>query len=164
MADSQTDRGDRGERGFTLVELMVVVLVIAILIAIAIPTFLGARDRANDRTTQSNLRFAFIAARTYFNGESRYTGDAAAMTATDPALMWTTAAPSLAAPQRTVTVSASVDGMTVVLGAASPSGSCFFIRDVMSDASAGTSYARNAAVGGTCTAPADPGQWHPSWP
>ena len=42
------------DEGFTLIELMVVVLIIAILIAIAIPTFLGARQRAQDRAAQSN--------------------------------------------------------------------------------------------------------------
>ena len=36
------DRLNNDEKGFTLIELMVVVLIIAILIAIAIPTFLGA--------------------------------------------------------------------------------------------------------------------------
>ena len=52
------------EQGFTLIELMVVVLIIAILIAIAIPTFLGAQDRARDRGAQSDLRNTLTAART----------------------------------------------------------------------------------------------------
>jgi type IV pilus assembly protein PilA len=52
------------EDGFTLIELMVVVLIIAILIAIAIPTFLGAQDRARDRGAQSNLRNGISAAKT----------------------------------------------------------------------------------------------------
>src|SRR5687767_111788 len=56
--------GDR-EEGFTLIELMVVVLIIAILIAIAIPTFLGARKRAQDRQAQSNIRNALLAEKTY---------------------------------------------------------------------------------------------------
>jgi type IV pilus assembly protein PilA len=51
------------EDGFTLIELMVVVLIIAILIAIAIPTFLGAQDRARDRGAQSDLRNAMTAAK-----------------------------------------------------------------------------------------------------
>jgi type IV pilus assembly protein PilA len=53
----------RDDRGFTLIELMVVVLIIAILIAIAIPTFLGAQDRARDRGAQSDLRNAVTAAK-----------------------------------------------------------------------------------------------------
>ena len=64
-------RGDRGE-GFTLVELMVVVLIIAILLAIAIPTFLGARERAQDRAAQSNLRNAYTAAKAIFTDNENY--------------------------------------------------------------------------------------------
>ncbi|CAN5489543.1 hypothetical protein BH18ACT1_BH18ACT1_17550 [soil metagenome] len=52
------------EDGFTLIELMVVVLIIAILIAIAIPTFLGAQDRARDRGAQSDLRNGITASKT----------------------------------------------------------------------------------------------------
>ena len=57
-------RRAKNEEGFTLIELMVVVLIIAILIAIAIPTFLGAQNRARDRGAQSNLRNALTAAKT----------------------------------------------------------------------------------------------------
>jgi len=49
---------DRSDRGFTLIELMVVVLVIAILLAIAIPTFLGARSRSQDTAAKSAARIA----------------------------------------------------------------------------------------------------------
>ena len=58
--------------GFTLIELMVVVLVIAILLAIAIPTFLGARERSQDRAAQSGLRNALSAAKVIYAEDGDY--------------------------------------------------------------------------------------------
>src|SRR5437868_10112108 len=61
------DRQNDGEGGFTLIELMVVVMIIAILLGIAIPAFLGARSRAQDTASKSNLRNALGAAQTRFS-------------------------------------------------------------------------------------------------
>jgi len=65
-------RAHRGDEGFTLVELMVVVLIIAILIAVAIPTFLGARTRAQDRALHSELRNSLTAAKVFYTDAEDY--------------------------------------------------------------------------------------------
>ena len=66
---------DRKEKGFTLVELLVVVLIIGILAAIAIPMFLNQRQGAWEGQVKSDLANATIAAETYaLHNDGSYTG------------------------------------------------------------------------------------------
>ena len=63
-------RNDEG--GFTLIELLVVIIIIGILLAIAVPSYLGFRDRANNNAAKANLRAALPAAEAYFADNGTY--------------------------------------------------------------------------------------------
>jgi len=60
------------ESGFTLIELLIVLVIIGILLAIAVPSYLGFKDRANQTAATANLRSAVPAVETYFSDNDTY--------------------------------------------------------------------------------------------
>jgi type IV pilus assembly protein PilA len=60
-------------RGFTLIELMIVVAVIGLLAALAIPNFIRFQARSKQAEVKANLKAVFTAERSYFQEQSCYT-------------------------------------------------------------------------------------------
>jgi type IV pilus assembly protein PilA len=146
---------------------MVVVLIIAILLAIAIPTFLGAQNKAKDRSAQSSARNSLTNAKTIFADTGRYTDvTVAQLNASEPSLTFQAGAStgpkivSVLAPDDT-------DWYAAVL---SDTKTCFYLWDSVAAAGSGTQYAKAADVGGagpaTCVASdsvVPPGGWTDKW-
>ena len=55
----------RNQKGFTLIELMIVVVIIGILAAIAIPNFIAMQNRAKEGSTKANMHTLQLASEDY---------------------------------------------------------------------------------------------------
>ncbi len=75
------------EKGFTLVEIMIVVLIIGILLAIAVPNFVNAREKSRAKSCVANLKQIDAGKEQYAMDNNRADGDPVAWNNLTPTYM-----------------------------------------------------------------------------
>lgn len=129
------------------------VFVPIILLAIAIPTFFGAQERAHDRAAQSDLQNALTAEKVYFTDARTWTTDPVQLQAIEPGLRYEVGD----VPVSDDVVYIVVEGERLGLAARSESGDCFYVMS--HSANSVTLYAEDPACGRV-----QDQDYQPTWP
>lgn len=133
------------EKGFTLVELLVVMVIVAILVGIGVPAFISQRDKGDDADAKAAVRTAQLAIETYRAEREGYLeADESALAEIEPTLRELTEAGRLL-----VTAGENSYEITVF----SKSGNAFTVMRKADDSTTGT-----CVVAGDAGCPGD-GVW-----
>jgi len=137
----------KNKKGFTLIELMIVVAIIGILAAIAIPNFLKFQAKSKQSEAKTNLKAIFTAETSYFGEENTF----------GPLL--TVNYQPIGTPSKMI-YAFSVDGGTTIVGAAAPTGSSWTNSDLTDSDSDGKFESFSAAANGNIDNDTDVDIWY----